>query len=358
MHERPEIDFSWLTAIESTGKDVLVYCGAITTKASASLVALARGRTTGRQSLLLVLGTNGGDPDAAYRMMRCLQECYPKGISLMVPLYCKSAGTLMAVGADEIIMPDDVELGPLDMQVGKHDEFGDITTSLMPQIAINVLTETVFQAFEKKFASLRHDTGYRLTSKTCANIAVRLTIGCFGPIFSQLDPMRLAEMTREIQVARHYGNRLKKGNLKPEALELLISAFPSHEFVIDRKEANTFFKRVRKPTADEQTLTRLVVAELCQKMNADEPTIQFLDTPTPNANKDAGNADDQAVNPATAEPTGSTPGDPGRTGAASEHREPKPIGRGKASPTKRGTGSSTQLHAPIFRLPEVQNGSR
>jgi len=51
-----------------------------------------------RQNVVLILVTHGGDADVAYRMARCLLKRYKK-VSLYVTGYCKSAGTLVAVGA-------------------------------------------------------------------------------------------------------------------------------------------------------------------------------------------------------------------------------------------------------------------
>src|SRR6266478_9667534 len=50
-----------------------------------------------RPNVALILVTTGGDADAAYRIATCLQSKY-KRFSLLVPGYCKSAGTLVALG--------------------------------------------------------------------------------------------------------------------------------------------------------------------------------------------------------------------------------------------------------------------
>ena len=55
-----------------------------------------------RTNVLMILVTSGGDADAAYRVARCIQEKYEKFI-LYVSGYCKSAGTMIATGAHELI---------------------------------------------------------------------------------------------------------------------------------------------------------------------------------------------------------------------------------------------------------------
>src|SRR5258708_16374883 len=86
-------------------------------------------------NVLLILTTFGGDPHAAYRMARCLQEQYKtvvtEGIGppsqdkaegnfrLFVDTRCKSAGTILAAGANILSLSDYAELGPIDVQLRK-----------------------------------------------------------------------------------------------------------------------------------------------------------------------------------------------------------------------------------------------
>lgn len=54
-----------------------------------------------RKHCILVLTTSGGDADAAYLMARYLRRFYEK-VTICVFGYCKSAGTLLALGAHEV----------------------------------------------------------------------------------------------------------------------------------------------------------------------------------------------------------------------------------------------------------------
>ena len=48
-----------------------------------------------------------------------------------VDTVCKSAGTILALGADVIIMSQYAELGPIDVQLQKEDEVGESTSGLV-----------------------------------------------------------------------------------------------------------------------------------------------------------------------------------------------------------------------------------
>lgn len=68
------------------------------------------------ETLDLLLHTPGGDPTAAERIvMTC--RAYAKSFRVIVPQTAMSAGTLVAMGADSILMTETSELGPIDPQM-------------------------------------------------------------------------------------------------------------------------------------------------------------------------------------------------------------------------------------------------
>lgn len=67
-------------------------------------------------TLDLLLHTPGGDPTAAERIvMTC--RAYAKSFRVIVPRTAMSAGTLVAMGSDLILMTETSELGPIDPQM-------------------------------------------------------------------------------------------------------------------------------------------------------------------------------------------------------------------------------------------------
>jgi hypothetical protein len=70
-------------------------------------------------SIDLLLHTPGGDVDAADKIVRILRRRVGSEgeLRVVVPDFAKSAGTLIAIGADLIVMSDSSELGPIDPQI-------------------------------------------------------------------------------------------------------------------------------------------------------------------------------------------------------------------------------------------------
>ncbi|GAB4380229.1 MAG: ATP-dependent Clp protease proteolytic subunit [Calditrichia bacterium] len=67
----------------------------------------------------LILHTPGGLVLAAEQIAFALQK-HPAKVTVFVPHYAMSGGTLIALAADEIIMNENAVLGPVDPQLGQH----------------------------------------------------------------------------------------------------------------------------------------------------------------------------------------------------------------------------------------------
>lgn len=206
---------------------------------------------------LLYLTTYGGDAKVAYRICRYLQKRYAS-FSVYIHTFCKSAGTLLALGADEIIMSDFAEMGPLDVQLLKIDEVGEMSSGLTINQALSSLQNEAFNMFETYFLDLRFRSGLQISTKSASEIATKITIGLFSPIYSQIDPVRLGEIDRAVRIAIEYGSRIGKRNLKDGTLEKLVIGYPDHTFVIDRTEARNLFENIRQPSELELCLANFL----------------------------------------------------------------------------------------------------
>lgn len=251
-----------------------MYVGAITVAGYEKICELLReGRKAERA--MLVLATPGGDPHAGFRIARAIQHVYGE-FDLLVPRYCKSAGTLVALGAKRLFLDDMSELGPLDIQVKKNDEVVGRNSGLDIIQAVNYLQNQTLIAFQAYLVGLTQDVG--LSTKVASDISSRLTTGLFEPITAQIDPVRLAEMQRATEVAFEYGSRLAEHgkNVRADGLQRLVNGYPSHGFVIDRKEAKTLFLNVKKPIGYLAEFSQAVRDSTESYINARQPSVERL----------------------------------------------------------------------------------
>ncbi len=202
-----------------------------------------------KENALLILVTPGGDADVAYKIARCMQNSYQDFV-VFVSGWCKSAGTLCAIGATRLVMSEDGELGPLDVQIGRKDDIVGYESGLEIDTALGSLKSYVFQQFEETMLSIIAKSDGRVSINTAAQISANLAIGLFSQIYSQIDPTKMGEVARSMMIARDYGYRLTNtaDNLISEnGLDLLVSSYCSHSFVIDFREACSIFRDVKAP---------------------------------------------------------------------------------------------------------------
>jgi hypothetical protein len=95
----------------------------------------------------LLLHTGGGDTDAAEKLISLVRITVDQAcLRVIVPDFAKSAGTLMALAADRILMSDTSELGPIDPQIILTDGHGNL---------IRHSVQSYLDAYEAHAAALR-----------------------------------------------------------------------------------------------------------------------------------------------------------------------------------------------------------
>ena len=299
------------TIAEERDCDVLLLNAPIFRPLDNKIIELCRNRKR-RKNILFILVTEGGDADACYRIAKCLQESY-ESFTCIVGGYCKSAGTLLALGANELVMSDYGELGPLDVQMSKEDELGAVRSGLTIHSALDTLHTAAYKAFEYFFLETKKRSRGGITTATAIKVATELSGKLFSPIYSHVDAMHIGEADRMLKIAHKYGEVLdsQSRNLKKKTLSRLTTDYPSHGFVIDRHQAEELFVKVRGPNQKEESLVlRLGEVAVNPSQTPSAPLIAFLnpeapkqkvstsqggsnDTPTPS--QDSQNPDGQAA---------------------------------------------------------------
>lgn len=232
-----------------------------------------------RTNVLLILVTEGGDPDTAYRIARVLQENYTT-FTALVSGFCKSAGTLCILGANELAFGDFGELGPLDVQYAKKDDLEEFASGLVVQEALGKIQKEAFAVFERVMLSIMQRSQGQISFKLSSEIATKLTVGLFEPLSRQIDPVLLGDLERGMTIAKDYGERLriKSKNFTPEVLVGLANSYSSHGFVIDKREAEQLFKNVRPCTKSEHALLDCLSELAVKPESPSEYVVEFIST--------------------------------------------------------------------------------
>lgn len=233
--------------------EIFVFSGPIERRPVRTMQHAAERLKSSEKAAMLFLTTYGGNPHAAYWLIHSLRSCFAK-TRLVLAGACKSAGTIVAVGADEIAFGDRGELGPLDVQFRQPDELYRWSSGLDIMQALRSVieqAEAAFCRYVERFSSMG------ITTLTASQMACDLAGRIFQPIAAQIDPLRIGKSERAMQIAKHYGKRLGADErLEEGGLDQLIGRYPSHGTVIDMEEAKKSFKNVVAMTEDERLFAR------------------------------------------------------------------------------------------------------
>lgn len=161
----------------------------------------------------------GGFSSPAFKIARLCQEYSTERFSVLIPNYAKSAATIVALAADEIVMGPTSELGPIDPQIKIDTPEGPKVTPLL---------------------ALRDALKF-IKGEVAENPANALL---YMPLLEKVELMSLGHYDREIESSRQYAESLLTQRMfkdEPEkAKEIakkLLEEYKTHGYVIDRKEA-------------------------------------------------------------------------------------------------------------------------
>lgn len=168
----------------------------------------------------LFLHSYGGAVDTPYKVVTLIRE-FCDHFGVIVPFVAKSAASMIAIGADEIVMGPVSELGPIDPLV-KHPLYKELW---IPVQAIRYCLEFIQRSVQ---ANPEPDTAALVLS----------------PIINKLDPWIVGDYEQAIKASKQYAYQLLSSFMfkdKPEKIEgvtkALVEGYFSHGYPIGRREA-------------------------------------------------------------------------------------------------------------------------
>ena len=200
--------------------------------------------------IALVIHSSGGIAHCAYRIARILQAERTHFVAV-VPRRAKSAATLLALGAREIVMGPHAELGPLDAQLMDHDR-EQVTSALDEVKALDFLHASSLEAVDQLVLALLVRTGKKL--ETILPAALNFVAETNKPLLEKIDVVHFTQMSRILKEAEEYAVRLLNRNYNPDQAKkiatTLVESYPTHSFMIDFDEARSIGLKVREAKND------------------------------------------------------------------------------------------------------------
>jgi len=202
------------------------------------------------QKVALLIDSRGGLAQSAYAIATILRR-HCGGFIAIVPRLAKSAATLIALGADGIIMGEYAELGPIDVQ-RMDPERGEWLSGLDEVQSLERLNAFAVSALDQAMILLLSRT--EMKPGTLLPHAIRFVTRMTGPLFSGIDVVRYTKMSRLLRVGEEYARMLLTPRLGEKAADdiarNLVAKYPEHEFIIDSEEAARLGLRPTKPSEE------------------------------------------------------------------------------------------------------------
>lgn len=225
------------------------------------------------KELDVVLQTPGGDIDAAYLIIKLLKQKAHK-VNVFVPLYAKSAGTLICLVADKLFLTDLSELGPLDTQIPEKQD-GSPTTYKSALNGFKALEQIQLHSLETLDITTKLLLKYSLKMAEAIHLASEYTGNTSGQMYSRLDPMKIGEYARALDVGELYGVKVlvtyRGWDIEDaqRTVRQLVKGYPHHGYVIDSQELESLnlpFEEINDNVIEECTDLRDEMLELDDDM--------------------------------------------------------------------------------------------
>lgn len=195
-----------------------------------------------QKAIALLLYTRGGDTNMPWPLINFFRA-YAKRVVVLVPFFAHSAGTLICLGADEVLMSKLATLSPIDPSVANQFNPQD---PLNPQNRFAIAVEDVMAYF-----ALAKESGVKRDEDLGAT---------FRRLAEAVHPLALGNVQRSISMIQQLAEKLIRLHSKApddeitELIKRLTTQFYTHNHYINRAEAVALGLPVKSPKAPVEAL--------------------------------------------------------------------------------------------------------
>jgi len=186
--------------------------------------------------------SRGGQSDVPWTIVSMFRECSQKGsFSVLIPYKAHSAATVIALGADEIVMTKKAELGPIDITISSGP-YNPTEKDSNQRLPISVEDVTGYFSLLKKVGCERSNEKMK----------------GFELLTNHVHPLALGTVSRLLEETKLVALRLLSTRAKPfseeenhEIVKRISSEVYSHNHAISRTEAMKYIGLKQVKTAEE-----------------------------------------------------------------------------------------------------------
>ena len=210
--------------------------------------------------LSLILYTRGGDILAAWNLVNLLRE-FCNELEVIVPNKCRSAGTLVSLGANKIIMTKQATLGPIDPSITRS--MSPMIPGTNPPQPLPISVESV----KGYFSLLKEEFGAKGDDALSAAY-IKLT--------DYIHPLVLGDVYRSQKQIQMLADKLLRMSYRDKKkiksiVSFLCSDSGSHDYTISRSEAKTLGLHVESPSQETYTELKAWFLDIVTELELNNP---------------------------------------------------------------------------------------
>jgi hypothetical protein len=209
----------------------------------------------------LILDTLGGSLDSAFRTVLFLSR-FTSHLRVYVPRRAKSAGTLIAIGGQEIHLAPLAELGPLDTQIPDPRNPTEKVSALDCFQSVDYVRGFGIDTLRQVLISLGKEMKTGIPLSELVHTATEFANSCTETMLARISALDFGGWGRTLQIGERYARLLlsRAGYDDAEAISIshrLVYEYTHHPFPIDITEASSIGLRagVMSPTLSRLALS-------------------------------------------------------------------------------------------------------
>ncbi len=186
--------------------------------------------------LSLLLYTNGGDTAAAWRLINLLHT-FCDDLEVIIPAKALSAGTLISLGANRVVMTKQAALGPIDPSVN-HPLNPIVPNAPHSRVPVSVEAVRGYLAEAKSYGG---DPG--LMAQLLLDLSNKVHPLVLGQIFRSREQIRF--LAKKLLI-----RQVEDSEKSEKIIDFLCAESGSHDYTINRREAKEMGLKVETPSEE------------------------------------------------------------------------------------------------------------
>lgn len=214
----------------------------------------------GAKKISLFLYTRGGETLAAWGIVNLIRE-FCGELEIIIPSRCHSAGTLMCLGADRLLMTKQATLGPIDPST--NGPLNPQIPGLPPTHRLPVSVEDV-----AGFMQMARDSGITAEPQI-ASVFLKLADHVHPVAIGRVQRTRgqIKDLAKKL-LERHFADKEQIDKI----IDMLCVEAGSHDYLIYRTEARKSLKlNIETPSNALYTLIRSIYTDIKAELKLEEP---------------------------------------------------------------------------------------